>query len=99
MKPLFQPWLALCLVVLSFSVAAQCADCEVDPNCTSSDGFPALCPETLPSGTAGEPYETVVSVSIPAEITDPGSGLVATLNTVAITSAVSYTHLTLPTKA
>lgn len=86
MKPLFQPWLALCLVVLSFSVAAQCADCEVDPNCTSSDGFPALCPETLPSGTAGEPYEAVVSVSIPAEITDPGSGLVATLNTVTITS-------------
>ena len=86
MKPLLQPWLALCLVVLHLSVAAQCADCEVDPNCTSSDGFPALCPETLPSGTAGEPYETVVSVSIPAEITDPGSGLVATLNTVTITS-------------
>ncbi|MGB0171657.1 MAG: T9SS type A sorting domain-containing protein [Flavobacteriales bacterium] len=86
MKPLLQPWLALCLVVLHLSVAAQCADCEVDPNCTSSDGFPALCPETLPSGTAGEPYETGVSVSIPAEITDPGTGLVATLNTVTITS-------------
>ena len=86
MKSLLKPWLALCLAVLHLSIAAQCSDCEVDPNCTSSDGFPALCPETLPSGTAGEPYETVVSVSIPAEITDPGSGLVATLNTVTITS-------------
>lgn len=86
MKLLLQPCLALCLAVLNLSVVAQCADCEVDPNCTSSDGFPALCPETLPSGTAGESYETVVSVSIPAEITDPGSGLVATLNTVTITS-------------
>lgn len=45
-----------------------------------------MCPETLPAGTAGEPYESVVSVFIPAEITDPGSGLVATLNSVTITS-------------
>ena len=68
------------------SVFAQCPDCEIDPTCGSADGFPTLCPETLPSGTAGEPYESVVSVSIPAEITDPGTGLVASLNAVTITS-------------
>ena len=86
MKPIACGLLVWSQLVFSSLLWSQCADCEVDPNCGSADGFPTLCPETLPSGTAGEPYETVVSVSIPAEITDPGSGLVATLNTVTITS-------------
>ena len=82
------PCLSLAVMLLwsVLSVFAQCPDCEIDPNCGSADGFPTLCPETLPSGTAGEPYESVVSVSIPAEITDPGTGLVASLNAVTITS-------------
>ena len=86
MKPIACVLLVWSQLVFSSLLWSQCADCEVDPNCGSADGFPTLCPETLPSGTAGEPYETVVSVSIPAEITDPGSGLVATLNSVTITN-------------
>ncbi len=76
----------LIVVAWSGQVTAQCNACEADPNCTSSDGFPTLCPLELPSGTAGEPYETVITFFLPAEITDPGSGLVATLNSVAITN-------------
>ena len=74
------------LLMLSPLLHAQCTECEVDPNCTSPDGFPTLCPSSLPAGTAGEPYETFVSVYIPAEITDEGTGLVASLNMVTITS-------------
>ena len=70
MKPIACGLLVWSQLIFSSLLWSQCADCEVDPNCGSADGFPTLCPETLPSGTAGEPYETVVSVSIPAEITD-----------------------------
>ncbi len=81
--------LALMLVLMcafGASMTAQCNACEADPDCTSSDGFPTLCPLALPSGVAGEDYESVITFFLPAEITDPGSGLVATLNSVAVTN-------------
>ena len=65
---------------------AQCSSCVADPNCTSSDGFPTLCPESLPAAEAGVDYETTITFFLPAEITDPGSGLVATLNSVTVTN-------------
>lgn len=65
---------------------AQCEECDADPNCSSSDGFPTLCPLELPAGIAGEAYESVITFFLPAEITDPGSGLVATLNSVNVAS-------------
>ena len=76
----------LMMFALVASTRAQCNECEADPSCTSSDGFPTLCPLVLPSGTAGEAYETVITFFLPSEITDPGSGLVATLNSVAVTN-------------
>jgi hypothetical protein len=68
------------------TVQGQCEACEADPGCTSGDGFPTLCPLELPGGTAGEYYESVITFFLPAEITDPGSGLVATLNSVQVAS-------------
>ena len=73
--------------VLFLGVAlGQCSACDADPNCSSTDGFPTLCPLELPNGTAGQDYETVITFYLPSEITDPGSGLVATLNSVDVTS-------------
>jgi hypothetical protein len=63
----------------------QCASCEPDPGCTSADGFPTICPELLPDGLAGEPYEAVITFYLPVSVVDPGSGLTATLNSVAVT--------------
>jgi len=70
----------------SFVVLAQCNACSADPDCVSADGFPTLCPSALPNATAGEDYETTITFFLPAEITDPGSGLVATLNSVTVTN-------------
>ncbi len=63
----------------------QCATCAPDPGCTSADGFPTICPELLPDGMAGEAYETVITFYLPVSVVDPGSGITATLNSVAVT--------------
>lgn len=88
MNSRLQPNLFFCLVALVLPSwgLAQCAPCEADPNCTSADGFPTLCPSVLPNATAGQDYETVITFFLPQEITDPGSGLVATLNSVSVTN-------------
>ncbi len=79
--------LSLCLFLCAQGgVWAQCAACVIDPDCVSSDGFPTLCPAELPAGIAGEEYEAFITFYIPAEVTDPGSGLVATLLGVEVTS-------------
>lgn len=80
----------ICLLVLSVLIAggevwSQCASCIIDPDCVSEDGFPTLCPAELPAGIAGEDYEAFITFYIPAEITDPGSGLVASLLNVDVT--------------
>ena len=88
MNARLQPCFFFCLVALVLPLwgLAQCAPCEADPNCTSADGFPTLCPSALPNATAGQDYETVITFFLPQEITDPGSGLVATLNSVSVTN-------------
>ncbi|MEY5043223.1 MAG: hypothetical protein RJA19_450 [Bacteroidota bacterium] len=68
------------------SAGAQCPGCTADPACTSSDGFPTICPITLPSATVGEVYTEYLTFFLPAEVVDPGSGVTATLNTVTIAS-------------
>ncbi len=40
----------------------------------------------MPNAIAGQDYETVITFFLPAEITDAGSGLVATLNSVSVTN-------------
>ncbi|MFZ4785059.1 MAG: T9SS type A sorting domain-containing protein [Flavobacteriales bacterium] len=65
---------------------SQCAECTADVNCTSADGFPTICPETLPNGQAGEYYEQFLTFYLPADINDPSSGIQATLLQIDITS-------------
>jgi len=76
--------LAICGFV--FSGFAQCPTCSPDFSCTSVDGFPTICPAELPAGQAGEYYEQVLTFYLPTNITDPGSGIEATLLQITITS-------------
>ena len=69
-----------------FTSFAQCPTCSPDFSCTSADGFPAVCPLELPAGQAGEYYEQVLTFYLPTNITDPGSGIEATLLQITITS-------------
>lgn len=74
------------LCAIQMSSLGQCAECTADVNCTSADGFPTICPETLPNGTAGEYYEQFLTFYLPADINDPSSGIQATLLQITITS-------------
>lgn len=77
----------LCLLwLIPFGARAQCADCVADPACTSTDGFPAICPASLPEGATGEWYEETLTFYLPENIVDPGSGVTASLLSVAVTS-------------
>jgi PKD repeat protein len=79
--------IALFLVALLPLIAnAQCVECESDVTCVSQDNFPTICPETLPEGTAGTYYETVLTFFMPATVVDPDSGVEATLNQIVIAS-------------
>jgi hypothetical protein len=72
----------LCLIVFfaaGYAGIAQCPVCVPDQSCVSSDGFPAICPDVIPDAVAGEYYEQVITFYLPAEITDPESGLTADL--------------------
>lgn len=77
---------ALLLLVAPLWVYAQCSQCTPDPTCTSPDNFPAICPENLPNGTAGVFYEDVMTFYMPGSVTDPGSGIEATLNQITVAS-------------
>ncbi|MGC6531452.1 MAG: PKD domain-containing protein [Flavobacteriales bacterium] len=74
------------LMLLSGWLGAQCPDCTPDEGCISPDGFPTICPEVIPTATANSYYEEVLTFFLPAEFTDPDSGIPATLNQVTITS-------------
>tara|TARA_B100000768_G_scaffold166127_1_gene169230 strand:- start:1925 stop:3934 length:2010 start_codon:yes stop_codon:yes gene_type:complete len=74
---------ALFLTAASHS---QCTDCIFATDCTSDDGFPTICPESLPPATTGEFYEETITFFMPADVVDPGSGLTATLSSVTVTS-------------
>jgi PKD repeat protein len=76
----------LLFTLISLASLSQCETCEIDYSCTSSDGFPVICPDNLPDATAGVFYETSATFYMPASVTDPGSGIQATLESVTITS-------------
>ena len=70
-----------------FSFAqSQCVDCVPAEDCTSDDGFPTICPESLPAATTGEFYEETITFFMPADVVDPGSGVSASLNSVTVTA-------------
>ena len=75
---------AASIMMVSASAFSQCNECTPDLNCQAIDGFPTLCPDILPNGTAGEYYESVATFNMPANVVDPGSGLEASLESIFI---------------
>ncbi len=86
MKNLLQTILFFQLMGISFYTIAQCPTCSVDSTCVSTDGFPTICPATLPNATVGEYYEGFLTFYMPPVINDPGSGLTVDLLQITITS-------------
>lgn len=70
----------------------QCPDCTPDESCIPEVAFPALCPEVLPDATAGEYYETTVTFYMPAELEDPESGFVVSLEIIQITNVLGLPY-------
>jgi PKD repeat protein len=75
---------------LLFSLAikglAQCSDCVTDLNCVGLDGFPAVCPAIADTAYTNSYYEEFLTFYIPSQVTDPGSGVDATLLSVEVVS-------------
>jgi hypothetical protein len=67
-------------------LSAQCTDCTIDQTCSSPDGFPTVCPATLPEAVVGTFYEQFLTFFMPPTITDPGSGTVLDLISIEVTS-------------
>lgn len=86
MKNLLQTILFFQLMGISFYTIAQCPTCSIDSTCVSTDGFPTICPATLPNATVGEYYEGFLTFYMPPVINDPGSGLTVDLLQITITS-------------
>jgi len=73
----------LCFMMgVSYYAQSSCNDCTPDISCQAIDGFPTLCPEILPDGTAGQYYESVATFNMPSNVIDPGSGLEASLESI-----------------
>ncbi|NVO04338.1 MAG: hypothetical protein HXX09_16715, partial [Bacteroidetes bacterium] len=67
--------------VLSFlilnlnQIFAQCPGCVNNPSCTITPAAPTICPlDTLPPGVANQPYDEDISIYLPANFDDVGSG-------------------------
>jgi hypothetical protein len=75
------------LFSLSFNfVSAQCPGCLVNVGCTVTPAKPTVCPDTLPNGTAMQPYSEDISFYLPAEFVDDGTGFTVTLNQLTVLS-------------
>ena len=85
-RPLLCISLGIGLLLASKPAFGQCSACDADPTCSSEDGFPILCPASLPAGVTGEFYEETITFFMPAEVVDPGSGLTADLSSVSVTA-------------
>jgi hypothetical protein len=71
---------------------AQCPGCIVDASCVVSPAAPALCPDTLPSGTAMQYYDEDVTFYMPAQFVDVGTGFNVTLNQIVVTGVVGLPY-------
>ena len=80
-------WFFILFLWMSNSfLKAQCPTCSIDSTCVSTDGFPTICPATLPNATVGVYYEGFLTFYMPPTIDDPGSGLTVDLLQITITS-------------
>lgn len=65
------------VIVLAFNsslVSAQCPGCVYSSTCISNPPFPTICPLNLPDGEAMQPYNQDISIYLPSNFTDPGTG-------------------------
>lgn len=85
-RSLFCISLGIGILLTSKPAFGQCSACDADPTCSSEDGFPILCPASLPAAVVGEFYEETITFFMPAEVVDPGSGITADLNSVTVTA-------------
>ena len=76
----------MCAWLSPIVVFSQCPTCTPDLTCTSTDGFPAVCPAVQPNGTAGVYYEEQLTFFMPATLTDPSSGALVTLIDITVSS-------------
>ncbi|MCC6599119.1 MAG: T9SS type A sorting domain-containing protein [Crocinitomicaceae bacterium] len=74
------------------TAAAQCPVCTPDLSCVSPNNFPAICPQELPSATAGVYYEQNLTFYLPAVVDDPESGFQITLLSVNIASVTGLPY-------
>ena len=74
----FTSLIVLVLSILIFninSIFAQCPGCINNPSCIVSPAAPTICPlDTLPPGVANQPYNEDISIYLPANFNDAGSG-------------------------
>lgn len=82
MKQLLHSALFTILISILFvnSGSAQCPGCIVNASCTASPAKPTVCPDTLPDGTAMQPYAEDISFYLPATFVDDGTGFNVTMN-------------------
>jgi hypothetical protein len=83
---IFSSGLFVGLLWFSHFSFAQCSDCVADLNCVGVDGFPAVCPAVADTAYTNAYYEEFLTFYIPTQVTDPGSGLDATLLSVEVVS-------------
>jgi len=57
------------------SLQAQCTSCAIDATCFATPAYPTLCPLPPPDATAGEAYAIDITFWLPANFTDPGTGM------------------------
>lgn len=76
------------LAVMASQNQAQCPGCVMNLGCSSSPAYPTICPDTLPDGMAGQPYDEDVSFWMPTNFNDPGTGLAVTLDVLVVVDMV-----------
>jgi PKD repeat protein len=62
------------------NVYSQCPGCAISMTCTATPAKPAICPDTLPQGTAMQPYSEDISFYLPGTFVDEGSGYTVDLD-------------------
>jgi hypothetical protein len=72
--------------------AAQCPGCIVNTSCSASPAAPTICPDTLPEGTAMQPYAEDISFYLPATFVDGGSGFNVTMNQLTVLSVTGLPY-------
>jgi hypothetical protein len=85
---LIQQFAIVLLVLFTWNskVLSQCADCVADLTCVGVDGLPAICPDVAEVAFTNAYYEQFLTFYVPTQVTDPGSGIDATILSIEVLS-------------